>query len=226
MNGLFIEVSSLMRSGVTSGDTVYLCDSASGNIIMDLVVHSVQDMNTFVLSQPYLPPDDKDYLSIYNIIEGLLHSEAHTITTEDIKGGYEWTDERGLRHIANGNVEEDGTIVIPTDEGKVVYDYSKPVYTLKLKNNDVPDYAYKISDTTFVWRDILTVGNKNAVNLPEYPFANGHFYINKEIDFFLKRQDPFGKNKLYSEFKTPNDIYGNVKEESIYEYKDETNVVC
>ena len=77
-----------------------------------------------------------------------------------------------------------------------------------------------------MWRDVLNVGNKDTVELTEYPFANGHFYINKDINFFLKRQDPFGDNGLYSESKSPNDIYGNVKKTSNYEYKDEENRIC
>ena len=50
--------------------------------------------------------------------------------------------------------------------------------------------------------------------------------VMQQINFFLKRQDPFGYNGLYTSESSPNDIFGNVKEENIYEYKDETNVVC
>ena len=52
------------------------------------------------------------------------------------------------------------------------------------------------------------------------------FYVNKDINFFLKRQAPFGYNGLYSSKLSPNDVFGNVKKENIYEYKDETNIVC
>lgn len=293
MNGLFIEVTSLTKSGVSEGDTVYLCDSKDGDILLTLMVNSVQDTNTFVLSQPFISPEEEGYLSIYNIIEGLTHSELHKITEDDVKNGYEWTDENGLRHVAKDNsyewryvsdaedvtheaynvqkniknvdnnttieyyswIDENYTIrtaynvrdigdshyrwedeygnahesiLLNTikDIDKEVYDYSKPIYTLKIKNNEISDYAYQTDNSTFVWRDILTVGNKEAANLPEYPFTNGHFYINKEINFFLKRQDPFGKNKLYAGTKLPNDIYGKIKEDSIYKYKDGKNVIC
>ena len=72
----------------------------------------------------------------------------------------------------------------------------------------------------------MTVGNKDAVNLEEYPFANGHFYINKNINFYLKRQDSFGNNNLYSEELIPNDIPGNIKKQNNYVYKDETHSIC
>lgn len=125
-----------------------------------------------------------------------------------------WVNEDGLEEIA----EEDMT----------VNDYSRPKYIIRLRNIDIPQYAYEVGGNSniFIWRDILSVGDKDANELIEYPFANGHFYVNKDINFFLKRQDPFGYNGLYSSKLSPNDVFGNVKKENIYEYKDETNIVC
>jgi hypothetical protein len=149
-----------------------------------------------------------DYISIFDIVKGLLYSERK------VEIGEKWTNENGLEEIA--------------ETSKTVKDYSQPKYIMRLKNIDIPHYAYEVGENSnvFLWRDVLNVGNKDTVELTQYPFANGHFYINKEINFFLKRQDPFGYNGLYASELYPNDIYGNVKEENIYEYKDETNVVC
>lgn len=207
-NGMFIEVVSTLRSGVTSGSIVYLYDTEQNNKkVAELTVNSVQSSVRFLLNT--MKREDSNYISIFDIVKGLLYSERV------VKKGEKWTNENGLEEIA----EEDDM---------KVKDYSQPKYIMRLKNIDIPHYAYEVGENSniFLWRDVLNVGNKDAVELTEYPFANGHFYVNKEINFFLKRQDPFGYNGLYASELNPNDIYGNVKEENIYEYKDETNVVC
>ena len=211
-NGMFIEVVSTLRSGVTSGSIVYLYDTEQNNKkVAELTVNSVQSSVRFLLNT--MKREDKDtnynYISIFDIVKGLLYSQRY------VKVGEKWVNENGLEEIA----EQDDMLV---------NDYSQPKYIMRLKNIDIPHYAYEVGENSniFLWRDVLNVGNKDTVELTEYPFANGHFYINKEINFFLKRQDPFGYNGLYTSESSPNDIFGNVKEENIYEYKDETNVVC
>ena len=205
--GMFIEVVSTLRNGANSGNIVYLCDDMKQEMI-PLTINSVLS-NVRFLVNPMKPSDD-NYKNIFEICNGLLYSER------TIKEFMEkWVDEDGNEHFAEKD-EIDTTIK----------DYSMPKYVLRLKNYDIPSYAYKVATNVYLWRDVLNVGNKDTVELTEYPFANGHFYINKDINFFLKRQDPFGYNGLYSESKYPNDIYGNVKKTSNYEYKDEKNRIC
>lgn len=208
--GMFIEVVSTLRSGANSGNIVYLCDDMKQEMI-PLTINSVLS-NVRFLVNPMNPTNssDENYKNIFEICNGLLYSER------TIKEFMEkWVDEDGNEHFA----EED-------EIGTIIKDYSMPKYVLRLKNYDIPSYAYKVGTNVYLWRDVLNVGNKDTVELTEYPFANGHFYINKDINFFLKRQDPFGYNGLYSESKNPNDIYGNVKKTSNYEYKDEENRIC
>ena len=63
-------------------------------------------------------------------------------------------------------------------------------YILLKKNDDTPDYARLINDGScrYCWRNILSNGIESNENV--YPFANGAFYINRKINFFLRRQDP------------------------------------
>lgn len=222
-NGMFIEVVTALRYGISSGDVIYLCDDLQDETY-PLFVNDVLSNVRFLVS-PLIPSENNP--SLFEIIEGLLHSDAHTITEDDIEYGYTWEDEDGLTHIASGEItdENDGEIS-PSDEGREVYDYSKPKYVLRIKNEEIPFYAYKVDSNLYMWRDLLTVGDKDVTNLEEYPFANGHFYINKDINFFLKRQDPFGDNGIYSEELIPNDVAGNVKNVNNYEYKDETHRIC
>ena len=222
-NGMFIEVVSSLRSGVTSGDIVYLCDE-NEEIMIPLTVNSVQNSVRFFLNP--MNPNDENYLSVFEIVEGLLHSDEKTITQEDINNGYVWIDEDGNENIASNEKTDGGEVVYESDYGRKIVDYSKPKYILRIKNNDIPSYAYKVAPNLYLWRDVLNVGNKDVVELTEYPFANGHFYINKEINFFLKRQDPFNENDLYAETQIPNDIFGNTKSQSNYEYKDEEHRIC
>ncbi|MDE5888614.1 MAG: hypothetical protein K2H20_01195, partial [Bacilli bacterium] len=86
-------------------------------------------------------------------------------------------------------------------------------FNLRRYNSEIPLYAEKIPyRNAYLWRNVNTVGNKNNTKLPEYTFNNGCFYINQEINFFLKRQDPFGEVGLYYDGSeggyVPNDIYG------------------
>ena len=223
-NGMFIEVVSSLRSGVTTNDIVYLCDE-NEEIMIPLTVNSVSDATHFLLNP--MKHGDENYLNIFEIVGGLMHSDEKIITQEDIDNGYMWVDEKGNENIASEEKRNQyNEVISESDLGKVIFDYSKPKYILKINNKDIPSYAYKVATNLYLWRDILNVGNKDVVELKEYPFANGHFYINKEINFFLKRQDPFNENGLYAETQIPNDIFGNVKKQSNYEYKDEEHRVC
>lgn len=210
--GLFIEVISKSRINLKSGDILYLCNFDE-SVKIPLTVNSTLSNVRFLIN-PMEKIDGKIYLSIYEIVQGLLYS-VKTITSEDIEDNYVWIDENGDENYST-----------TSDIGTTIKDYGNPEYILRVKDNSIPSYAYEVATNIYLWRDVLNVGNKDVVNLDEYPFANGNFYITKGINFFLKRQDPFGYNGLMDEDIWPNDIYGNVKKTSNYEYKDDTNVVC
>jgi hypothetical protein len=77
------------------------------------------------------------------------------------------------------------------------------VFLIKRKQG-TPEYAKLIKDSscTYYWRDIIANGIESD-DSEEYPFTNGAFYINKQINFFLRRQDPNKYN-----IGTP--IYGQI----------------
>ena len=80
----------------------------------------------------------------------------------------------------------------------VISDYS----LFKLDNINAPSYARILEDGTcrVIWRDVLNNGfavDKNEIE--EYPFTNGAFYINKRVDLYLRRQDPYNEHDLYDE---------------------------
>lgn len=79
---------------------------------------------------------------------------------------------------------------------------------VRRQNPAIPKYAKRVSVNDFVWREINKVGDLKNVNLEEYPFTNGSFYVDKQINFFLKRQDPDGINKLH-EHNREIEIFGD-----------------
>lgn len=96
----------------------------------------------------------------------------------------------------------------------------------KIDNLDIPSYARILKDGTcrLIWRDVLNNGfNESDKSVEEYPFTNGAFYINKRIDLYLRRQDPYGMYGLYSE----DDILGkDVIYESEDNYVKEKDITC
>lgn len=108
----------------------------------------------------------------------------------------------------------------------VVLGLNGGTYKLLFKNMSIPSYAVEVSDNLFVWREVLNSGDVNSKNIKEYPFANNHFYINEGINFFLKRQDPYGYNGLLNKDLFPCDIYNRPPKTPIYSYKDDSNVIC
>jgi hypothetical protein len=78
---------------------------------------------------------------------------------------------------------------------------SKNNYKLfKIDNLAIPSYATILRDGTcrLIWRDIVNNGlNRSDTSVEEYPFTNGSFYINKKIDIYVRRQDPYSFWGLY-----------------------------
>ena len=132
--------------------------------------------------------------------------------------------------FASINDELDARTVCDILNGK--YDEDNITYSLKRYNDNIPFYAEKVDNTNrYLWRNVNNVGNKDNTVLPEYRFANGYFYIDQDINFFLKRQDPFNEFGLWYNGEDednilPNDIIGNILKESNYGYKEETEATC
>ena len=103
-------------------------------------------------------------------------------------------------------------------------------YKVRRMNPYIPRYAQRVSNCQFIWRKMLNIGDINAIDLEEYPYLNESFYINKDINFYLKRQDTNGGSGLYSgnnPASFPQDVIGQKMENtSNYEYKDENEITC
>jgi len=60
--------------------------------------------------------------------------------------------------------------------------------------DSVPTYAkFSLNSKEFSWRPLLKVSQLDKNNeLTKLPFSNGRIYVQKNINFFLRRQDPYG----------------------------------
>lgn len=75
---------------------------------------------------------------------------------------------------------------------------SERVFYAYWSENNTPIYAKLCEGSRkFVWRDMVPPSKMTQDNeLFETTFANGRFYMEKNINFFVKRQDPVGKYGL------------------------------
>jgi hypothetical protein len=67
-------------------------------------------------------------------------------------------------------------------------------YILLTRDDTTPSYAKIIKDGSceFYWRDVIQNGFDDNSNVEEYPFTNNALYINRNINFYLRRQDADG----------------------------------
>ena len=98
-------------------------------------------------------------------------------------------------------------------------------FRIRVANLDIPDYADNVSTNLFLWREVIPASESNDETISNYPFANGALYIDKCINFYLKRQDPDAINGLYY-YGTFPDVQGKIKVPSNYEYIPEIEVTC
>ena len=121
----------------------------------------------------------------------------------------------------------------------IEFDMQKPNdgisnYSIYKKNPLKPDFAYEMNDGTgrYLWRDV-----KKEINLTpddelfNSMFVNGAHYFHKNINFFLKRQDPHGNYGLLYGNGTPTKVLnmtigGLAKDIKKHEYIEEEAMTC
>ena len=99
-----------------------------------------------------------------------------------------------------------------------------------------PTYSVFVpSINSFVWRDIVPQSELSVDNeLFDTPFSNGRLYIEKNIDLFVRRQDPQGKfGLLYAKGATKANKMeffrlsgGEIDLSSVYNFYNNINNIC
>ncbi len=102
------------------------------------------------------------------------------------------------------------TLRIETSQHVELRDLTASKWEFVLTDGSMPMYAsYIQKEQRFVWRDILSPSEVSPENpLSEMMFTNGANYIHTNINFFLKRQDPFAEYGLF-EPKSSNNLTPN-----------------
>ena len=115
-------------------------------------------------------------------------------------------------------------------------------YALNVLNTGIPGYAARVKSNTYLWRnqtDIWDTDNQTD-GLEEFPFANGHLYIDKVFNLFVRRQDPYGCNLLNdqtarhaetasgetADTQCMCDPISQIQDELVDLYKDDTFAIC
>jgi hypothetical protein len=189
----------------------------------------------------YMLPDILDIRSIVSIngtVKRIHCLQNHYLTTGDKAMIY---DVERRRYFFLNAISHEGTTdkvfycEVFGEDGKeaasmipdMTSEEDKSSYTLfKLDNMNIPSYATLLKDGTcrYIWRDVLNNGfNSKDEALEEYPFTNGAFYVNRRIDLYVRRQDPYSMYGLYSD----DDIIGNeTLIEDVDNYVKNENIEC
>ena len=111
-------------------------------------------------------------------------------------------DENGVNETNIKYINNDGEEILlkNSKNDKVNGFYLSDFKLFKIDNLDIPSYARILKDGTcrYVWRDVEQNGfSSTSSSVEEYPFTNGALYINKKIDIYVRRQDPYAEWGLY-----------------------------
>ena len=100
-------------------------------------------------------------------------------------------------------------------------------YNLLSKDGTIPSYAKIIKDGScrYLWREVLQNGFDDNSNVEVYPFTNGALYINRNINFYLRRQNPsdepqetieLSENNAYISYEDKGEVISKVETEDNY----------
>ena len=182
--------------------------------IRSIVSVSSKEKRIHCLQYHHLQPGDKALIYDTNT------NKHYFLTTQSNKG---MNDKVFFCTVSDENGNEAASKIADVS----VNDGNEDVYRLfKLDNMNIPDYAKLLKDGTcrYIWRDVFNSGIEGGDRtLEEYPFTNGAFYINKKIDLYLRRQDPYGVYGMYAD----DDIFGNeILIENENNYIEEEDITC
>jgi hypothetical protein len=188
--------------------------------IRSIVSVSDKEKRIHCLQYHHLQPGDKALLYDINANKHYFLTAQSNKDMNDKVFFCTVSDEKGneaAHKIVDANVNDNNDDAVDPND----------VYRLfKLDNMNIPDYATLLKDGTcrYIWRDVFNSGIEGGdTRLEEYPFTNGAFYINKKVDLYLRRQDPYGVYGMYAD----DDIFGNeILIENENNYIEDENITC
>lgn len=165
---------------------------------VDVIDDNIGIFNLNVTNIPNVHPNDNIMLKYFNTITKsnmyVVCSVEQLLTANYYKIKF--------MYVLNNNMQINEFITLlqqqheNTELSVIIKQYCK-IFT---HDDSVPNYAVLSTDGSgiYMWRNVIPNGfNKNGT-IEDYPFTNGAFYVNKQINLFVQRQDPNGIGKLAS----------------------------
>lgn len=90
---------------------------------------------------------------------------------------------------------------------------------------NVPNYATFTTEGScqYIWREVIQNGFDTEGKVETYPFANGALYVNRNINLFVRRQDPNEEGMLVTNefpFDNTSKLLDTTKENNYYQEED------
>lgn len=98
----------------------------------------------------------------------------------------------------------------------------------KYYSESIPIYGEDNGDGKILWRDMLPEGvfDEESRFILEKQFTNNKLYLNRDINLYVRRQDPFGEYGLKTNTFPP-DLYGNKTDDYLYNNRySKPNEIC
>jgi len=173
-------------SGITSDNSVVLLSTYSGSDLLYLLL-KVSNYNEF---------SDFDRVRISKLNS---NNELTGNTTLNIR----------LFNGINDN------IAIPFDEtffGVLANINNNNYLFSSYYSPDIPSNSFYLNENKVVWRNMLREGifDSESIFNSEIPFTNGNLYLNRNLNLYVRRQDPFGEYGL-KDRTFPSDLFGTEK---------------
>ena len=96
---------------------------------------------------------------------------------------------------------------------------------LRVHNEEIPVYADKVDENIFLWREIINPNSLSDNDPLKHPFSNDSFYVDSQVNLYLRRQDPNAINGLYYSGNI-SDIQGRIYIDKNNSYKDVGGFTC
>lgn len=164
-------------SVVTATTTFYNPDDGSSDETTVYIVDIVSPVTySFIENQPFCIYDILCGMTYWGYLSGMTGRRLHIMTATEISN--------------SGLTGEDAS--------------GKSRYIISYLSENAPDYAEFIPTAQrLVWRGPKKMSELDSTSpLYNMPFTNGRLYIQKNVNVFVRRQDPHGDYKLFRPSQT------------------------
>lgn len=175
-------------------DTVRFADAMFLNYVTSAATFLLNQTETYTntLGDEVPIKDEDGRITVSDLITAKIPS-VKNIEKNGTVAFYDKETQDNIWGIVKSIDEETSSITIKVTPGTVDEDKSqKNGYILNYLGFNCPQYAtYVMNNQIYTWRDYVKPSEETTESeMANMPFANDSFYIHKNINFFVRRQDP------------------------------------